>query len=455
MSRTNGPLRVCDRNPRYFADATGAPVYLTGSHTWSNFKDMGRGEGPPRFDFDEYLAFLERLNHNFIRLWTWELSTFSYHDDLVRAGPFPWKRTGPAAALDGKPAFDLSALDDAYFDRLRARVAAAGERGIYVSVMLFEGHGLHASKEPWCSDGHPFNAKNNVNGIDGDPDRTGRMLATNTLAIPEVTKIQEAYVARVVDAVNDLDNVLYEIANESGAYSTEWQHHMIEFVHDRERSMPQQHPVGMTFQWCKDKAGTNHGLFASPADWISPNPNGGYRDDPPPADGRKVVLSDTDHLWGIGGNHAWAWMSFCRGHNPLFMDPYARPDRTSDGKDATARWTDHLSGGPAAEPKWDPIRANLGHTLSYARRMDLAEATPHGELAGSGYCLAAPGKEYLVYAPEGGEVTLDLGAATGELEVEWFNPRTGEATAAGRVSGGAKLTLTAPFEGDAVAFVRS
>ena len=51
----------------------------------------------------------------------------------------------------------------------------------------------------------------------------------------------------------------------------------------------------MTFQY---KAGSNKALFDGPADWISPNGEGGYSDDPPVNDGRKVVLSDTDHLRG-------------------------------------------------------------------------------------------------------------------------------------------------------------
>lgn len=43
------------------------------------------------------------------------------------------------AAADGVPAFDLSAFDPAYFDRLREHATAAAEAGIYVSVMCFEG----------------------------------------------------------------------------------------------------------------------------------------------------------------------------------------------------------------------------------------------------------------------------------------------------------------------------
>ena len=36
-ARSMGPLRPHPANPRYFADATGAPVYLSGIHTWSDF----------------------------------------------------------------------------------------------------------------------------------------------------------------------------------------------------------------------------------------------------------------------------------------------------------------------------------------------------------------------------------------------------------------------------------
>ena len=46
-----GPLRVHPQNPRYFTDATGKAVYLTGSHTWSNLVDMGPSDPPPTVRF--------------------------------------------------------------------------------------------------------------------------------------------------------------------------------------------------------------------------------------------------------------------------------------------------------------------------------------------------------------------------------------------------------------------
>jgi len=55
---------------------------------------------------------------------------------------------------------------------------------------------------------------NNINGVDGDPHSTDSGRAIHTLALPTVTALQEAYVRKVVDTVNDLDNVLYEIGNE-------------------------------------------------------------------------------------------------------------------------------------------------------------------------------------------------------------------------------------------------
>jgi len=442
----HGPLGVCSRNPRYFADDRGEAIYLTGSHCWASLKDMGTADPPSPFQYDVYLDFMVGHMHNFMRMWTWELAKYSYDGVPAYTAPFPWLRTGPGEALDGKPKFDLTAHDDAYFSRLRDRVATAGERGIYVSVMLFEGHGLHASLTPWARNGHPFCAANNVNGIDGDPDDTGRLLDTHTLKIPAVTRIQEAYSQRVVDTVNDLDNVLYEVTNESGAYSTEWQYHIVDTVHEYEGTKPKQHPVGMTFQFAREDRGTNAALFASPADWISPNPDGGYRDDPPAADGSKVVLTDTDHLWGLGCQKGWVWKSFARGLNPLLMDPY----QPFEGIGEHPEWgrinhPDH--------PLWEPIRRDMGHSRRYAERMDLTASVPNGNLASTGYCLAKLGAEYLVYLPEGGDVTIDLSGASGALSVEWFRPESDETLDGDPVEGGAQRTLTSPFDGESVLYI--
>ena len=182
-------------------------------------------------------------------------------------------------------------------------------------------------------------------------------------------------------------------------------------------------------------------LFDSPADWVSPNPDapGGYnyRTNPPPADGRKVVLSDTDHLWGIGGNPDWVWKSFLRGHNPLFMDPY-----------------DNRVLGKVQPHSWEPVRAALGHARRLAERLDLAAMAPREDLASTRYCLAQPGRQYVVYLPEGGEVDADVSAATGPLAVEWIEPVAGARRDGEPVAGGRRRRLRSPLPGPAVLFLR-
>lgn len=430
-----GPLRVHPQNGRYFQNSgTGEVVYLTGSHTWANLVDIGPTDPPGKFDFDGCLEWMGKLNHNFIRLWTWELATWNTtansENKIHTCSPQPWARTGAGTALDGKPKFDLKKFNPEYFERLRTRVAAAQKKGIYVSVMLFEGWGLQFSKGAW--EGHPFNAKNNVNGIDGDANKDGKGVEIHTLGNKSVTAIQEAYVRKVIDTVNGFDNVLYEISNENHPASTKWQYHIIRFIKEYEKGKPQQHPVGMTFQY---KGGKNEDLFKSPADWVSPNNQGGYRDNPPAADGRKVVLNDTDHLWGIGGNQAWVWKSFTRGHNPIFMDPY-----------------DGVVLGSKFDSKWAPIRRSMGYARRYAMKMNLVAALPRPDLASTKFCLANPGKEYIVYSPDGGPVTVNLGA--GKYKYEWLNPDHGKVASRGTVDVKAgQRVFEAAFKGDAVLYI--
>ncbi len=430
-----GPLRLHPRNPRYFADSQGRIVYLTGSHTWSNLQDMGLDDPPKPFDFDSYLDFLVQHHHNFIRLWRWEVPRYRYSPDssVSFCKPHPWQRRGPGLARDGKPKFDLSQFNPTYCDRLRQRCLKAARKGLFVSVMLFEGHCVQFAEEGWVY--HPFHPDNNINGIDG-----GR-LDYYTLKNPKVLALQEAYVRKVIDTVNSLDNVLYEVCNEAGGYSTEWQYHMIRFVKAYEAKKAKQHPVGMTFQY---QGGTNENLFNSPADWISPNPEGGYRDDPPPSDGRKVVLNDTDHLWGEGGNPQWVWKSFTRGHHPLFMD------RIAELTNRTVTW----SGRKAEDiPGADAIRKAMGVTCRIAEQVGLAEMSPLPQLASSRYCLAAPGKKYVIYLPDENEVTVNLSEGKGRFRAEWVHPIEGTTFPGGVTEGGSQRTLKPPFGGDAVLLI--
>jgi len=438
-----GPLKVLASNPRFFTDGSGKAVYLAGSHNWVNFKDYGESDSLNRFDYKAYLDFLQAHNHNFFRLWTWELprSTLGRNAETWVRSPFPWKRSGPGVATDGKPKFDLSRLDDAYFDRLRDRVKIARDRGFYVAVTLFDGYGPINNRS--AEDGFPFDTGNNVNNL------ACGGLETQTLAIAGVTTVQENYVRKVVEKLNDLDNVLYEIANEAGPASTEWQYHMIKFIKECEAKKPKKHPVGMSYQL----GGKNEALFKSPADWIAPGKDDGYQSEPPASEGTKVIINDTDHSYywvqlkeaGLPAQQAWVWKSFTRGLNVAFMDPYLI---NWPGRNAPQ--------GLSPDTYWETIRVNMGYARRFAGRVNLAAMKPIDSLSSTRYCLASPTDkcaEFLVYAPQGGSVDLKLNAVKGKLYPEWFNPSVGSTETGEPVDGGAERSLKTPFIGDAVLYL--
>ncbi len=445
---TNGPLRVSSDNSRYFMDASGRVVYLAGSHTWLNIQDGAFNGINEKFDYAEYIQFLNSYHYNYTRLWAWESAVWVMpNSSFVRISPLPYQRTGPGKALDGKPKFDLKQFNQAYFGRLRRRVEMARENCIYVSVMLFQGFSVarkikNRKQTPWL--GHPFNRDNNVNGVNGDVDGDGKGYETHTLQLPQITRFQERYVQKVIETLNDFDNVIYEISNESQGASTKWQYHFINFIHAVEKKMPLQHPVMMTYQWDGIAGkGNNQNLFTSPAEAISPGnddrqkfPN---RNNPPPTDGSKVILFDTDHLWGIGGSDVWVWKSFTRGYNPVFMDAY---------KNSPYQPT------PKMQQKWEPLRKAMGQTYDFALKLDLTKMHPDTFVSSTKYCLANPGKEYLVFQPDSASFSIDLKA--GNYLAEWFNPLTGRVAKTENIrADGKRIELTPPFVGKSILYLKS
>ena len=493
-----GPLIVSQSNPRYFtvaADAEQKVVYLTGSHIWNNFHDgMGPGpacaESPEPFDFDAYLKFLKEHGHNFIRLWRWE----QFKSQAAGGGfhlcmtPQPWPRTGPGTAKDGKPKFNLDAFDLAYFDRLRDRVIAAGNQGIYVTVMLFDGFAIHLSPAPDNVEGHPFHTANNVNGVGITSILDYQVLPLD----PRVQTLQEAYIRKVVDTVQDLPNVLYEVANESSGGgpvpqgmadmlglsgspewgdSTQWQYWVINVVKQYEQQQGyDQHPIGMTMQYpVQDQRRVNEPLYNSPADWISPGyddeiftggrhvmepgaPPSRWVDNPPASDGRKVVITDTDHYAPPGkGDALWAWKSFLRGHNPILMDfgiitGVNPPDPSAE------------SPGVPSFNTFETTRYTMGETLRYAQTMNLLKMAPRGDLSSTGYVLANTGEEYLILQPSEKADSFSVTLLAGTYSAEWFSVNRRESKEGSNVTvdidGSANFTPSFAEPGPAVLYLK-
>src|SRR5919108_557334 len=322
--------------------------------------------------------------------------------------------------------------------RLNTTIAAVITSNTALAAMFFDGWALHLSPAPDHVEGHPFHAGSNVNGI-----AIGSILDYQVLPLdPRVREFQEAYVCKVVDTLHDLPNVLWEVANESSGGgkvdpafaellgqagtpewgdSTAWQYWVIDTVKRHEEEMGyQRHPIGMTMQFpVPEQTRVNDPLFASRAEWISPgyddevfaggghpmapgSPQSRWLEDPPAADGRKVVISDTDHYAPGRGDALWAWKSFLRGHHPILMD------------------FGIIGGVNPPDPTFEPARYAMGDTLRFAERMNLIEMEPRDDLSSTGFALANAGQEYLVLQPDGAAGPFTVLLEPGTYAAEWF-----------------------------------
>jgi hypothetical protein len=431
--RLQTTLRADPSNPRYFNNGAGI-VFLTGSY-WVNTLEDDSYTGP--FDYTAYLNFLLVNGHNFIRMMNLDSPRVQTLDNpWSDVSPVPFQRPGPGNAGDNKPKFDLSKLDQTFFDRLRARVIEAGNHGIYVAYLLFDGWALLGTDgQEWTYMAH--NPANNINGL------SMTMSDVFTLNNSNWVSLMDAYVDKVVDTLNDLDNVIYEVLNEAPGSSNSWQEHVVNRIHAREASLLKQHPVGRSANdWRTTDATSNTDLLAGAAEWVGLSGREGtpYRTDVPDAPVTKVSLLDSDHIWGVGGtapyiSAPWVWKCLLRGHNPLYLDV--------NTYHPTSQYPSYSS---------DPaVVAAMGYVRALASRIDLAHMVPNDATSSTGYALANANREYLIYQPATSSFSATLPAES--FSYEWIDPSIGSVTQTGTysaVNGSNMFNLPAGFSNGAV-----
>ena len=406
-------LRVNPSNPRYFFDGDGRSVYLAGSYQ-NPYNLLSSGSQ----DYSAYFDFLAQQNHNFTRVWAWEQSPWTYDQNgQVVFTQQPYERTGPGTALDGGLKFDITRFNQAYFDQLRERIVAAGQRGIYVSLILFEGFSTQRQVRqvnPWLGD--PFQSENNINSIDADSNRDGRGVEFFTLTSPSVTALQEAFVRKVADTLNDLDNVLYEISGDTLPSSLAWQTHMVDYLKAYEATKPNQHPVGISQFYPKAIAD----VFNSSADWIVMQ---GTNLNPALAGGNKVLFLEASSTLLRKNPDQWVWKTFTRGYNPIY------PEDSSVNSN---------------------VHASIAQTRAYSQLLNMSSMSPSDTACSNKFCLLSPTGDYLVYLPSRGAVTVDLSAASQGVIAAWFDPATGQTIPETPASGSKQVRFTSPVGGQSV-----
>jgi len=273
-----------------------------------------------------------------------------------------------------------------------------------------------------------------------------------------ITGIQDAFVKKLIDTLNDLPNVLWIVSQEAPPGSEWWNNHLISLTRAYEAAKPLQHPIG--FGVLADNKDLT--ILNSDADWIAPaariSPTRSCGSGHPAC---KVNINDSDHsyfgMWNDSAqaNRNYFWINFTQGNQTLFMDPYVvfypRENRNLCASPGHGI-------GSTPDPRWDNARATMGYIRGYAERLNLSAMVPRGDLSSTKKALASTDShhpEFVVYAPSGGSFTVNLSHVSGSLEVEWMNPATGVRISGAPVSGRSTRTFTPPFGGDAVLYLSS
>jgi hypothetical protein len=102
----------------------------------------------------------------------------------------------------------------------------------------------------------------------------------------------------------------------------------------------------------------------------------------------------------------------------------------------------HCEDWRSRDKMWDQTKIAL---VFFQQHLPFAEMEPHDELVkGDGaWCLAKPGKTYVVYAPKPAETAITV--SKGRFREEWYNPRTGGELIRGKeIRGGGLRQLGEP-----------
>ncbi len=424
-------LAVYPANPGYFQTADGKPVMLIGDYTWGTFSDVD-------YDYKAMFDTLKANGLNFARIWVFWGNEVGFEDQRPPQNYHginfvPYQRTGPGNAHDGKPKYDLTKFNPAFFERLRAVCAAARERGIFLQLTLFDAWMI---KHPHLWRLHAYHRDNNINGVDGDPRSTGKGTDGEqgfcSLGNPKVLEAQKAFVRKVVDAVNEFDNIFFEIANEN-YYNAEWERALCQFIHDYETGKPKQHltmPLDLpNHDYGGIKTYDVRRLHANLLKALAL---------------KQPLIFDTD---GIGNPddatvRKAAWTAFVSGGHVSYLDDSLQPG------------SEH--GGDFRGSRRATLRQQLGYLARFTKQVRFWEMQPDNTLVKSGDAFAfASERELIAYLPNGGSVTLDLTNMKGTLTARWFNPREGKFSVGFRVAGRGRREFHAPDGNDWALYLKT
>jgi hypothetical protein len=416
-------IAVYAPNPRYLQDVTGRPMVLVGF-------------GNELKNRPAVLAQL-RGKINYLRAYVTWFNTEGSSSEYERGTPFPKIRDG---------LWDLDAWDETFWSNLRDYLDNTRDRGFIAGLTIWEGHTslpdptikgkLKAFLRRSPNRDSLWNSKKNLQGIQWAYDYQALANFPNpnphsSNARERLVYYQRRFMDRLLDEARTYPHIIFELDNETNQASEDWFLYWAHYIKERtgflvatnwgisDISLGKTTLVDMKSYHSRSDTSINSSTLAL----------------------NKVIVADADNacdnLDPLNARRI-AWQAFIKG----------------------GHWNDFVCGD-----KTFPDAAKLDY---YGKLLGFLESSNihfwqmipdnsilDNSIAVSGSALGKRGSEYLVYLPLGGLVTLDLSDAAGPLDVQWYNPRTGEYSSQMPTSGGRGRTFTPPFEGDAVLHLKA
>ncbi len=424
-------------NNPYYWQFKGKPVLLLGGSVDDNLFQIA--------DLKKHLDLLKSVGGNYVR------NTMSSRDP---GNLWPFAKQGDL--------YDLDRWNDEYWRRFETFLAETARRDIIVQIEIWATFDYY--RDNWNR--NPFNPKNNVNYTaerSGLPVRV-RSHPTRTendffRSVPDaknlsvVLKYQQRFVEKILSDTLEHDHVLYCMDNETSV-TPRWGAYWSEFIKREAKQAGKQ--VETTEMWDPwDLSDRKHNAtFDHPETYSF------------------VDISQNNHQKGQRHyENALKQRQRVRPHiRPLTNVKIYGADsgRFGNSRDGVERfWRSIFCGQASARFHRPTSGLGLGKTaqkmIAAARdvtgALDLFSCEPRNNLLGKreadeAYCLATPGRQYAVYFPRAGAVSLNVKDAPGRLSVRWYDIDRGRWTDTDNVSDPRILQLKTPGSGQWAVVIR-
>jgi len=422
-------IEIYRPNPSYW-QYDGKPVLLLGGSKEDNLFQIP--------DLKEHLDLLKSVGGNYVR------NTMSSRDE---GNLWPFKKVNAK--------YDLDQWNQEYWHRFESFLKLTRELDIIVQIEVWATFDYY--RDNWAV--NPFNPKNNVNytaeqtglpeQVSTHPTRTENNFFWSVPAERNqktVLKYQQRFVDKMLSYSLRFGNVLYCMDNETSV-TREWGKYWSQYIKAKAKDAGVS--VHTTEMW--DPWDLAHKMHSATFDH--------------PETYSFVDISQNNHQKGQQHwDNAQRQRARIAGNiRPLNNVKIYGADTGSFGndRDGMERFWRNIFGGLASarfhRPDsglglGDKAQANLRSMRMLTDKMNIFTCKPYNDLlsyreSNEAYCIANPGKEYAVYFPNGGEVTLDISPLKKPASVCWLDIMKSQWTNTQQIESESKLKLHCTSQG--------